>query len=55
MRRAVIATAGTVVGLVVLLGYRSEGAAKVQKVDTGSGASTNVGTGSGTGSTGTSG
>ena len=53
MRRAVVATAGTVVGLVLLLGYRSEGAAKVQKVDTGSGASTNVGTGSGTGSTGT--
>jgi uncharacterized protein with FMN-binding domain len=55
MRRAVVATAGTVVGLVLLLGYRSEGAAKVQKVDTGSGASTNVGTGSGTGSTGSTG
>jgi uncharacterized protein with FMN-binding domain len=49
MRRAVVATAGTVVGLVLLLGYRSEGAVKVQKVDTGSGASTNAGTGSGTG------
>jgi uncharacterized protein with FMN-binding domain len=54
MRRAVIATAGTVVGLVLLLGYRSEGAVKVQKVDTGSGTSTNASTGTGTGgSTGT--
>jgi uncharacterized protein with FMN-binding domain len=43
MRRAVIATAGTVVGLVLLLGYRSEGAVKVTKVD--------VGTGTGTGTT----
>jgi len=39
MRRAVIATAGTVVGLVVLLGYRSEGAVKVDKVDAGAGTS----------------
>jgi uncharacterized protein with FMN-binding domain len=54
MRRAVIATAGTVVGLVLLLGYRSEGAVKVQKVDTGTGTSTGTGTGTGTGtSTGT--
>ena len=29
---AVIATSGTVVGLVLLLGYRSEGAVKVDKV-----------------------
>ena len=49
MRRAVIATAGTVVGLVVLLGYRSEGAVKGEKVDTGSGTSTNASTGTGTG------
>jgi uncharacterized protein with FMN-binding domain len=39
MRRAVIATAGTVVGLVLLLGYRSEGAVKVDKVDAGAGTS----------------
>jgi len=55
MRRAVIATAGTVVGLVLLLGYRSEGAVKVEKVDsgTGTGASsgTAVGTGTGPGTT----
>jgi len=51
MRRAVIATAGTVVGLVLLLGYRSEGAVKVEKVDTGSGTSTNASTGTGTGAT----
>ncbi|HXR23660.1 MAG TPA: FMN-binding protein [Acidimicrobiales bacterium] len=45
MRRAVIATAGTVVGLVLLLGYRSEGAVKVDKVDAGAGTgSTNPGT-----------
>ena len=45
MRRAVIATAGTVVGLVLLLGYRSEGAVKVDKVDTGAGtSSTSTGT-----------
>jgi uncharacterized protein with FMN-binding domain len=52
MRRAVIATAGTVVGLVVLLGYRSEGAVKGEKVDTGSGTSTNATTVTG-GATGT--
>ncbi len=66
MRRAVIATAGTVVGLVLLLGYRSEGAVKVAKVDAGAGTgststntstntstrtSTNTGTGTGTGTT----
>jgi uncharacterized protein with FMN-binding domain len=57
MRRAVIATAGTVVGLVVLLGYRSEGAVKGEKVDIGSGTSTSTstsagaGAGSGTGTT----
>jgi uncharacterized protein with FMN-binding domain len=51
VRRAVIATAGTVVGLVLLLGYRSEGAVKVEKVDTGSGTSTNASTGTGTGAT----
>jgi uncharacterized protein with FMN-binding domain len=49
MRRAVIATAGTVVGLVVLLGYRSEGAVKGEKVDTGGGTSTSVGVGAGSG------
>jgi uncharacterized protein with FMN-binding domain len=51
MRRAVIATAGTVVGLVLLLGYRSEGAVKVAKVDAGAGTgstSTNTGTSTGT-------
>ena len=53
MRRAVIATAGTVVGLVLLLGYRSEGAVKVDKVDAGAGTSstspaTNTTIGSGT-------
>ncbi len=58
MRRAVIATAGTVVGLVLLLGYRSEGAVKVDKVDAGAGTSstspgTNTTIGSGT-NTGTS-
>ena len=37
MRRVVIATAGTVVGLVLLLGYRSEGAVKVEKVSAGTG------------------
>jgi uncharacterized protein with FMN-binding domain len=47
MRRAVIATAGTVVGLVVLLGYRSEGAVKGEKVDAGSGTSTSATTGAG--------
>jgi uncharacterized protein with FMN-binding domain len=47
MRRAVIATAGTVVGLVVLLGYRSEGAAKGEKVDAGSGTSTSASAGAG--------
>ena len=53
MRRAVIATAGTVVGLVVLLGYRSEGAVKGEKVNAGSGTSTSAsaGTGSVTGTT----
>lgn len=53
MRRAVIATAGTVVGLVVLLGYRSEGAVKGEKVDIGSGTSTSTSTsaGAGTGTT----
>ncbi len=55
MRRAVIATAGTVVGLVLLLGYRSEGAVRVAKVDAGAGtSSTSLGTnttiGSGTNS-----
>ncbi len=45
MRRAVIATAGTVVGLVLLLGYRSEGAVKVEKVSTGTGTGSGVGTG----------
>ena len=56
MRRAVIATAGTVVGLVLLLGYRSEGAVKVDKVDAGAGTSstspgtnTTVGPGTNTG------
>ena len=39
MRRAVIATSGTVVGLVLLLGYRSEGAVKVDKVVAGAGTS----------------
>jgi uncharacterized protein with FMN-binding domain len=51
MRRAVIATAGTVVGLVLLLGYRSEGAVKVDKVDAGAGTSgtgTNTAIGPGT-------
>jgi uncharacterized protein with FMN-binding domain len=53
MRRAMIATAGTVVGLVLLLGYRSEGAVKVDKVDAGAGTSstspgTNTTIGSGT-------
>lgn len=43
MRRAMIATAGTVVGLVALLGYKSEGAVKLEKVD--------VGTGTGAGTT----
>jgi uncharacterized protein with FMN-binding domain len=56
MRRAVIATAGTVVGLVLLLGYRSEGAVKVDKVDAGAGTSstspgTNTTIGSGTNTT----
>ena len=53
MRRAVIATAGTVVGLVVLLGYRSEGAVKGEKADIGSGTSTSTSTsaGAGTGTT----
>ena len=58
MRRAVIATAGTVVGLVLLLGYRSEGAVKVDKVDAGAGTSsagtgtnTTVGPGTNTGTT----
>jgi uncharacterized protein with FMN-binding domain len=55
MRRAVIATAGTVVGLVLLLGYRSEGAVKVDKVDAGAGTSstspgTNTTAGTGTNS-----
>jgi uncharacterized protein with FMN-binding domain len=50
MRRAVIATAGTVVGLVVLLGYRSEGAVKGEKVDIGSGTSTSTSAGAGAGS-----
>ncbi len=56
MRRAVIATAGTVVGLVLLLGYRSEGAVKVDKVDAGAGTSstspgtnTTIGPGTNTG------
>jgi uncharacterized protein with FMN-binding domain len=35
MRRAVIATAGTVVGLVALLGYKSSGAVNVQRVSVG--------------------
>jgi uncharacterized protein with FMN-binding domain len=35
MRRAVIATAGTVAGLVALLGYRSSGAVNVQRVSVG--------------------
>ena len=35
MRRAVIATAGTVVGLVALLGYKSSGAVNVQRVSDG--------------------
>jgi uncharacterized protein with FMN-binding domain len=51
MRRAVVATAGTVVGLVLLLGYRSEGAPKVEKVDAGGGTSTNASAGTGTGTT----
>jgi uncharacterized protein with FMN-binding domain len=59
MRRAVIATAGTVVGLVLLLGYRSEGAVKVEKVSAGTGTGTGTatttapgtGTGTGTGTT----
>jgi uncharacterized protein with FMN-binding domain len=37
MRRAVIATAGTVVGLVVLLGYKSSGPVNLQKVSVGTG------------------
>jgi|ERR1700677_5149434 uncharacterized protein with FMN-binding domain len=45
MRRALIATAGTVVGLVILLGYRSEGAVKGEKVDVGSTSSTGTSTG----------
>jgi uncharacterized protein with FMN-binding domain len=55
MRRAVVATAGTVVGLVLLLGYRSEGVVKVAKVDAGSGtgpsSSTGIGTGTGAATT----
>ncbi|MGA3221380.1 MAG: FMN-binding protein [Acidimicrobiales bacterium] len=39
MRRAVIATAGTVVGLVALLGYRSSGAVNVQRATIGTGPS----------------
>lgn len=35
MRRAVIATAGTVVGLVALLGYKSSGAVNVQRASVG--------------------
>ena len=35
MRRAVIATAGTVAGLVALLGYRSSGTVNVQRVSVG--------------------
>lgn len=35
MRRAVIATAGTVVGLVALLGYKSSGAVNVERVSVG--------------------
>ncbi|MGD0810890.1 MAG: FMN-binding protein [Acidimicrobiales bacterium] len=54
-----IATAGTVVGLVLLLGYRSEGAVKVEKVSAGTGTGTGTatttapgtGTGTGTGTT----
>jgi uncharacterized protein with FMN-binding domain len=49
MRRAVIATAGTVVGLVLLLGYRSEGAVKVEKVSAGTATGTTSGAGTGTG------
>jgi uncharacterized protein with FMN-binding domain len=37
LRRAVIATAGTVVGLVFLLGYRSAGPVKLQRVATATG------------------
>jgi uncharacterized protein with FMN-binding domain len=48
MRRAVIATTGTVVGLVLLLGYRSEGAVKVEKVSAGTGTATTSGAGTGT-------
>jgi uncharacterized protein with FMN-binding domain len=39
MRRAVIATAGTVAGLALLLGYKSSGPIKAQKVQLGSGQS----------------
>ncbi len=39
MRRAVIAAAGTVAGLVALLGYRSSGGADLQRVDAGRGPS----------------
>jgi uncharacterized protein with FMN-binding domain len=37
MRRAVIATAGTVAGLVALLGYRSSGGADLKRVNVGTG------------------
>jgi uncharacterized protein with FMN-binding domain len=40
MRRAVIATAGTVVGLVALLGYRSSGGTGPQRVTVGTSPST---------------
>ena len=37
MRRALVATAGTVVGLVALLSYKSSGPINLQKVQSGSG------------------